>query len=627
MLGSLNTSADPCEDFYEYSCGNWEKQQKRTPPDEHIFDYMGRVNADIVKDAFTRPYEQDPSLSPMDNFINRQNFEKAQVIYSNCMDESRIQAETTAPLVSQLRLISSLFPLDTLKLPMVLAKAHAEIGAALFSVNVEIGFSLKVEIEDHNIEKHFVHVQPAVRVNNASDATQVAAMEKTIGDLFTKIMPDVMGGVGLNWTQKGRDVARLEVALSKLNESPNVQTKSLLNLQRLQTLSPAFDWKAYFTYLLPPHSFPNIVNNTMPVVVINTDYFANVSQLLRNTTTETLQNYILWKYIANLLDTFGEPPEEVPSVPSDPTARSSVCLRKMDQTIHHLYARYFLVRAWDDACRTTITGMLELVRKTMIDSFTRLGWMDEPTRAAATKKAQAIVANIGFEPELMRPSAVADEFRGLEVGRGDSYLEMAVKMQTWKAYRKFGYLLKPMARNRFRDEEIIHAANAAYIGRLNMVEIPAGILQWPFFHSRHPRYVNYGASGLTFGHELMHGFDNSGRNYDEIGRERDWWSKAATEEFEKRAMCFVEQYGNYTIELDGQKNTLDGLLTLGENLADFGGLLRSYDAYRADLASPGGEERNPMLAKMNGKFTRDQLFYISMAQSRCAVKDGLIDFG
>jgi len=166
--------------------------------------------------------------------------------------------------------------------------------------------------------------------------------------------------------------------------------------------------------------------------------------------------------------------------------------------------------------------------------------------------------------------------------------------------------------------------NAYYNPPLNEIVFPAGILQMPFFSGELPEYVSYGAFGATAGHELTHGFDDNGAKYDDEGRYRDWWDNSTTIRFQNKTQCFVKQYEQYWVEgLDGEKVPLNGKLTLGENIADSGGLNAAYRAWKKRESSPTAV--NSQLPGLE-KFTNDQLFFISYGNSWCekARKEALL---
>jgi endothelin-converting enzyme/putative endopeptidase len=225
-----------------------------------------------------------------------------------------------------------------------------------------------------------------------------------------------------------------------------------------------------------------------------------------------------------------------------------------------------------------------------------LKWFDDATRTQALEKLAAIANKIGY-PDKWR------NYDALDLQR-DSYLANVMRGGEFEQHRQLAKIGKPLDRGEFIMPP--PTVNAYYDPSLNQMVFPAGILQPPFFNRAAVRAVNYGAIGLVMGHELTHGFDDQGRQFDAKGNLRDWWSPPVGKDFEKRAQCVVEQYNGYTA-IDELK--LNGKLTLGENIADLGGLKLAHAA----LVTARGSAQPEKL----GKYTDEQLFFLGTAQSWC----------
>jgi endothelin-converting enzyme len=223
-----------------------------------------------------------------------------------------------------------------------------------------------------------------------------------------------------------------------------------------------------------------------------------------------------------------------------------------------------------------------------------------------------IIQKVGFQtknPNEENPQELNAYYSMLSVRdhhfeNGLSYLQF-MQNKTWHE------LLKPT--DRYQWGMTSPTVNAYYNPPLNEIVFPAGIMQMPVFSGELPEYVSYGGFGATAGHELTHGFDDNGSKYDDVGRYREWWDNSTTVRFENKTGCFVKQYSQYTVEgLDGERVPVNGKLTLGENIADAGGLNAAYRAWKKrDTAAP-----NPAILGLE-KFTNDQLFFISYANSWC----------
>jgi endothelin-converting enzyme len=223
-----------------------------------------------------------------------------------------------------------------------------------------------------------------------------------------------------------------------------------------------------------------------------------------------------------------------------------------------------------------------------------------------------ILQQVGYptaSPAVLDPNDVKTYYENLKITK--SYFENG------RSYAKFSYeknwndLLKPVDKNRW--SMTAPTVNANYNPVYNRISFPAGIMSTPAFSLALPEYVSYGAFGSTAGHELTHGFDNSGSKYDETGRFVEWWDNATITKFKQKGQCFIDQYSNYSIPgVDGERVHVKGKLTQGENIADAGGLASSFAAWqKREKASP-----NQLLPGLE-RYTKEQMFYISYANWRC----------
>jgi endothelin-converting enzyme/putative endopeptidase len=225
--------------------------------------------------------------------------------------------------------------------------------------------------------------------------------------------------------------------------------------------------------------------------------------------------------------------------------------------------------------------------------------MNAATKARAREKLVRVANKVGY-PDAWR------DYSGMKVVP-DSYFRNVLEGLRFEVRRKLDQVGKPVDRGEWYMSP--PTVNAYYSASLNEMVFPGGILQPPYFNAAAPETVNYGAIGMVVGHELTHGFDDQGRQFDAFGNLVDWWSPEVGEEFDRRAQCLVAQYGEYEA-LPGVK--LNGKLTLGENIADLGGLKLAHAAMRAARhGTPGGD---PTILG----FSPDQQFFVGMAQSWCA---------
>uniref|UniRef100_A0A8C5PBL5 endothelin-converting enzyme 1 n=1 Tax=Leptobrachium leishanense TaxID=445787 RepID=A0A8C5PBL5_9ANUR len=385
-----------------------------------------------------------------------------------------------------------------------------------------------------------------------------------------------------------------------------------MTVAELQTLSPAFDWMDYLGFALSPLD----LNDTEPVVVYGKEYLQQVSELVNNTDATILNNYLIWNLVQKMspsLDSRFEKAqdkllESLYGAKKSCTPRWQTCLSNTDDTLGFALGSLFVKSTFDKNSKSIAEQMIAEIREAFEQALAGLTWMDEKTKKAAKNKADAIYDMIGF-PDFILDSKELDEvYDGFEVSE-DSFFQNMLNFYNFSAKLMAEQLRKPP--NREQWSMTPQTVNAYYLPNKNEIVFPAGILQAPFYAPTHPKALNFGGIGVVMGHELTHAFDDQGREYDEDGNLRPWWQNSSLEAFKNRTECMVDQYNSYSI--NGEK--VNGRQTLGENIADNGGLKAAYHAYKSWLHKYGEEKRLPGVA-----LTNHQLFFVGFAQVWCSVR-------
>jgi len=277
--------------------------------------------------------------------------------------------------------------------------------------------------------------------------------------------------------------------------------------------------------------------------------------------------------------------------------------------------RFFIDEVFNDNSRKMAEDLLVNIREVLKERIPKMSWIDKQTSKLAIEKVDAINQKIGYPDFIMDPIKLDEKYKGLEIVNNDFFTNM-INSSKHEVSKLLMEINKPTDKSTW--EMTPFTVNAYYQPMNGEICFPAGILKDPFFSSTNPSYINYGAIGSIMGHEITHAFDNEGKNFDKNGKLSNWWTNSTTEEFNKLTQCYIEQYGNYTIDgANGIKLNINGKLTLGENLADNGGLARSYDAYKLSLSKKKSENNNNQLLPNLTKYSKDQLFFISFGQSWC----------
>ncbi|XP_078206479.1 endothelin-converting enzyme 2 isoform X10 [Callithrix jacchus] len=374
-----------------------------------------------------------------------------------------------------------------------------------------------------------------------------------------------------------------------------------------KALAPSMDWLEFLSFLLSPLE----LSDSEPVVVYGMDYLQQVSELINHTEPSILNNYLIWNLVqktTSSLDRRFESAQEKLLETLYGTKKSCVprwqtCISNTDDALGFALGSLFVKATFDRQSKEIAEGMISEIRTAFEEALGQLVWMDEKTRQAAKEKADAIYDMIGFPDFILEPKELDDVYDGYEVSE-DSFFQNMLNLYNFSAKVMADQLRKPPSRDQWSMTP--QTVNAYYLPTKNEIVFPAGILQAPFYARNHPKALNFGGIGVVMGHELTHAFDDQGREYDKEGNLRPWWQNESLAAFRNHTACMEEQYNQY--QVNGER--LNGRQTLGENIADNGGLKAAYNAYKAWLRMHGEEQQLPAVG-----LTNHQLFFVGFAQS------------
>ncbi|KAG0360773.1 hypothetical protein BG005_010001 [Podila minutissima] len=430
------------------------------------------------------------------------------------------------------------------------------------------------------------------------------------------------------WSDIAKDIVAFEVQLAAISTSINdlrnsEKTYNPRSLAQIAELTPAIDWPTLLESTLA-------TNTQVPdlIMVSSPDYHTRLQQLLEKTSSTTLQNYFTWSLIRQLAGSlsihYRQPLRELYALMSGISAgvvpdRWKTCVGFVNANLGDMAGQYFVEQAFKGNSRDVVNNLIDSLRATYTKGFPELDWLDEHTKKGANDKMSTIVQLIGFStesPNVGSCKSLQEYYEGYQVDASD-YFGNKMRANLWGTGLDFKNLNKPV--NRMKMQMSPQTVNAYYSATLNEIVFPAGILQQPFFHVENPEYINYGGIGVVAGHELGHGFDNRGRLFDSTGRMVNWWSNSTLKAFQAKAQCFIDQYGNFTVKgADGNDYHLNGELTLGENIADNGGLKKSYESWVARYRSdPSGKRFKNFKLPGLESLTPEQLFFVSYARPWC----------
>jgi len=647
MIESMDESKNPCEDFYAFTCRGW--QNKRDIPAHKVrigvFDQLAEKNALALR----RVLESDESVVSYASSPNTNDDESGPIlqklrdVYGSCMNVSHIDALSTDPLMPKIKAVNQTFQNylgsakgDDKNGVNRLYKALNYVLVDLHLIGVSPLMDIEVEADPKKPDVQTIYLsQPSLGLPSKeyyleADFTKVytEAISKMFAIFFGKETRISMENQNKpssqpDWHSIAKDVTDFESKLANIswsNEqlSDPVAVYNPYNLNNLTSLVSYVDVKQILNNTLRYTGSKSLEELDNLFVVSTPSYFKDLEEIILNANPETVNAYFIWRLILKYYDTLGESvkdgmsefKEKVLGVsPTSKPPRHETCLKYVDSIMGFAAGKFFVDVMFPGDSKKVAEDMTNSI----IESFKRrieaLDWLDDKTRAGALEKMNALLKKIGYPEFIKSQKELWDYYADLLIIKGDffgNYYRRVINAvrENWQK------LLKPT------DIEKWHmfpqTVNAYYNPLVNEIVFPAGILQRPFFDAKVPSYLNYGGIGLVQGHEVSHGVDNMGRHYDSKGRLEDWWTPETNANFEEKSKCFIDQYSSYYItDGSGRKIHVNGKLTLGENLADNGGLRQAWNAYKSNGSHV--QQRMPGLEK----YTPDQLFFINFAQVWC----------
>jgi putative endopeptidase len=586
---NMDKTANPCVDFYQYSCGTWLAKNP-IPPDRSNWGVASEVderNENILRGILDKASANDPKRSSDDQKIGD--------FYFSCMDEASIEKLGTQPLKPDLDRINALA--NKSALPAELAQLH------LLGANVLFRFGSSPDLKNSSMDIADID-QGGLGLPDRdyylnTDARSVELRQKYVAHV--QKMLELLGEPATSAASDAQAILRLETALAKASldrvsrRDPD-RTYHKMTLAEFSALTPGLDWPRYFkAQNTPPFSDLNV---SVP------DFFKALEPTLAQTSLDDLKAYMRWHLVhaeAELLpkafvdENFAFYGKLLTGA-EQLQPRWKRCVEAVDGDLGFALGRKFVDQTFGAEGKARTLKMVQEIEKALNDDIHSLTWMTPATKQQALVKLQAVTNKIGY-PDKPRDYSSVRIVRGEAVGNDERATE-------YEVHRELNKIGKPVDRSEWLMTP--QTVNAYYYPPENSINFPAGILQPPFYDNRMDAAVNYGAGGSIIGHELTHGFDDEGRKFGPHGNLHDWWTPEDAKEFEQRADCFIQEYSAFVATGDVHVN---GKLTLGENTADNGGVRLSFMAMMASLAS---HSQPPI-----DGFTPEQRFFLAFGQSWC----------
>ena len=590
-VNAMEKTTDPCVDFYQYTCGGWMKNNP-IPADQPRWSVYGKLGQDnqrylwgILDELATRQQGRNVRQQKIGDY------------FAACMDEGAVEklgAKPLAPMLGQVNAMKS-----KRELPALLARLQLNTADAGFF----FGFGSNQDFADSNKviafatagglslpdRDYYLKPEDKSKEIRAQFVAHVARMFQLLGDHADAAKRNAAKVMEM-------ETSLATASLSRVDRRDPRKLFHNMDAKGLKALTPGFEWGAYLK--VAGLGKLNAFNVTEP------EFFQALEKLLQSSSLDDIKTYLRW-HLAHasaqhlstpfVNESFGFFSKTLRGVP-ELKPRWKRCVALVDGQLGEALGQEFVGRAFSADLKKKTLHMTKQIEQAMEADLKQLTWMSDATKKKAIEKLHSVVNKIGY-PDKWR------DYSALAVKRND-YIGNVQRGNIFESRRDLAKIGKPLDRGEWAMTP--PTVNAYYNAQMNDINFPAGVLQPPLYDPKMDDAPNYGNTGGTIGHELTHGFDDEGRQFDAKGNLKDWWTEKDNKEFNDRAQCIVDQYEQYTIVDDIKINSK---LTLGEDIADLGGLVLGWMAWQAQIANTKPESREG--------FSPEQRFFIGYSQWAC----------
>ncbi|MGC2112357.1 MAG: M13 family metallopeptidase [Candidatus Korobacteraceae bacterium] len=585
---AMDRSVDPCVDFYAYSCGGWMKKNP-IPPDQTSWDVYRKLYEDNL--AYLRSILEQASTATNRDAVTQ----KIGDYYAACTDEAAVEKRGAKPLAPDLVEIQGLN--DIHNLAPLAARLHLAGDTLLFGSGSQ-------QDPDNSDAMIVAVVQDGLGLPDRDYYTKDDAKSKEIRARYlehVQKMFELLGDSPEVAKKEASTVMRIETAfakasLTRVERRDPYKITHKMKVGELDALAPNFNWTAYFsTSQIPPFEILNVASP---------DFLKEMNRQLAATSLDDWKAYLRF-HVANSRSPYLSSAfvnenfdfyRKYLRGAKELQPRWKRCVEYVDDQLGEALGQEYVRKTFPPELKAATLQMTQLIEDAMAQRIQHLDWMSPETKQQAMNKLHSIRNKVGY-PDKWR------DYSSVEITRDDFYgnAERAEEFENHREYNKVG---KPVDRSEW--DMTPPTVNAYYNPQMNDINFPAGVLQPPLYDAKMDDAPNYGNTGSTIGHELTHGFDDEGRQYDAKGNLKDWWTTQDAAQFVKHADCVVDQYAKYVVVDDIHINSK---LTEGEDVADLGGTILAYIAWKDANKSQQLTDRDSL--------TPDQRFFVGFAQWAC----------
>ncbi|PYX92636.1 MAG: M13 family peptidase, partial [Acidobacteria bacterium] len=588
---SMDKSADPCVDFYQYSCGGWKKSNP-IPPDQVGWSVYGKLYQDNLN--FLRGILEQAALSKAPASSLDQ---KIGDYYAACMDEAAVEKRGLAAIQPDLNAIAQLKSAHDLA--PLLARLQEQLGGGVL-------FSSGSRQDPDDSEKQIAGLnQGGLGLPDRDYYTKDDAKSKETRARYLEHVQkifELLSDSPETAKKNAETVMRMETSLAsasltRVERRDPYKQKNKIKPAELEQLAPNFNWQSYFRELkLPPFQIINVVPST---------FFKEVNSRLADEPLENWKSYLRFHvadryapYLSSAFvqENFGFYSKYLRGA-KEQQPRWRRCVRYTDSDLGEALGQAYVAKVFSPELKASTRDMVKRIEDAMEQRIRGLDWMSAETKQQALAKLHSIRNKVGY-PDKWR------DYSSVKIARND-LLGNVQRANAFERRRELNKVGQPVDHGEWGMTP--PTVNAYYNSQMNDINFPAGVLQPPLYDAKIDDAPNYGNTGGTIGHELTHGFDDQGSKFDAKGNLSEWWTKDDRQKFEERTKCVADQYAQYVVVDDIHINSK---LTLGEDVADLGGELLAYMAWK-----DATKERN--LQPVEG-LTPEQRFFVGFAQWACA---------
>lgn len=612
VLKFIDPSINPCEDFYNFACGGYFKSHV-IPEDQSEISQLYEIN-DVVYDQLRA------ALSEPIHEIEARPSKLVKKLFQLCSDTNTIERNGLNTIKSLIKSFGGW--------PVVEGEAWREdkfdwkqLMYKLRRSGLPIGHLLNTRIEQNvkDATKHiFVFDQSDLPVNRLNlmhgfNNSVIYAYYDYIVSLA------IIHGADRNYTiSEFKHFFEFLIELGKISVPPE-ELRNITAITNIMTIAefkqrfPNIDWLEYINNII---ALPEVTITDNDLVDVGLPRaLGNLLKLLEKTPKRVIANYLITVSVASIGHTLNKVVKDNDLRLSQKlfgttshSARWRECVTVATQRMKVAVAALYSRKYFNEGAKKNVASIVNNLHKKFLEILEEIDWMDDETKNTATEKAKSIGMHIAYPQELLNDTILDHYYENLN--SSDDYLQFVLNIQTFTSDKMYRSLIEPVSKSDWKDHSVSHEVNAFYHFTENSIVLPAAILQGVMFGNDRPNYMNYGSIGFVVGHEITHGFDDTGKQISKEGQLENWWTYDTEKSYTEKAQCIINQYSGFTSE--ELKIHLNGIITQGENIADNGGVKIAYDAYQEWVAVNSPEQCLPNL-----NYTPNQMFWISFANSWC----------